>query len=212
MKLTLLSLIIISNLFATGQEKLFICTGQDDVVYSQWENIISINFLENSGQSLFLKTDNGHIKKRNECEFIWNPNKNGEGRIDIYKISGKDTNLIGGKVYLVKDMSFTFDIWLSKNGTLNYDSLLVRNGPIISRQYFGSIFEVKPRISEYSVLAMRKDNQLFNIKNLGHEFTSELKNNFEELTDSDLLVFYNIKFITAGLSNGKCEPVEFIIE
>jgi len=200
------------KLVAAGQvETTF--SGNGHIFYAELHNritIINCNYLT---KELRVLTDNGIVKRESaKYTFNWIPEHPGIGTIKVFILSGKDSIFLGSHTFQIEKLSsfFKFQLWSAKNGKISLDTL-----NLIKMAYtdygYGFPTDIRmPTITEFSIMVIRDNQQIFNIQNVGQEFSENTKEVFKKLVPTDILVFYSIKYVYFG-KTGKLEPVELRI-
>ena len=185
-----------------------------DCVYANMDNIISA-FIENESCDLIsLKTDNGVIKKGENCQYIINPNKIGKANIYIILKKNNKIDTIGMRSIIVKELIpciRVFGLEFVNNGILPKDSLKYAVSLI---GYYDNIINSRlmPKIIEYRIIVVRR-NKIFYIKLFNNPiFSDDIKNCFHTIEVGDDLIFDKIKYVDINGDNKFFQPIEYIIK
>ena len=212
MKISILTILMFLKLVAAGQAET-VFSGNGQIVYAELPNYITIINCNHVTKELILITDNGIIKSDYpKSTFNWIPEHPGIGTIKVFILSGKDSIFLASHKFQIEKLSsfFKFQLWSAKNGKISLDSLNLIKMAYTDYCYFFPTDIRTPTITEFSILVIRDNQQIFNIQNVGQEFSENTKGVFKKLVPTDILVFYSIKYLYFG-KTGKLEPVEFRI-
>ncbi len=201
-------------------------------VYVGITNPISV-FVDNcSCDSLILTTDNGRLRKFDDCRYFYNPIRIGDGKVILKVKKGKDTTQICSYLYKVKilplglrivfqDMSsplFEFDSTYSYpiidvlESTI--DKATIKNASYLHPYWKNdiSLHGAEVEVIDYNIIVMREGKIISNTYSKNPFFKEAEKKIFNNLESGDILIFSNINYIFPGGEPKFFQPIEYRIK
>ncbi|MBI9038673.1 MAG: hypothetical protein JEY97_11115 [Bacteroidales bacterium] len=184
---------IIEKFVQVEEIKPIIEASDQNVLYTEIENIIKIYHDKYSGNNLKITVNRGELKYKNsECKIKFK--SKGLAIIRVYGLDGKAEKLLAIKKYQVKDIPLPMILLgekqsgkISKNELLSHEELSLR-------ETLGNnnVFKIK----DFEIKRIRKSKNSNSFEahiNLGDMFDEQSQTIFENIENGDILIFGNIQ-------------------
>lgn len=182
------------------------------LVYAGTETPMQISVSGYNCNKIHVKTDNGQIKRLENCRYYFIPDRIGETMIDVYVIKKEDTFLTGRQFLYVKNRPLPeVSIGGHKGGLIKKNEFIVQQGIAAEFYISGNHWEYC-RVQSYHVIVCRGDTILFTSFNQGNIFNQDVINFFKELRTGDKVSFINIKGCENIEGGGDLKSLEFKID
>jgi predicted nucleic acid-binding Zn finger protein len=182
--------------------QLFVYVGVDNPITAVVENC--------SCDSIVLTTDNGSIKRTGNCQYLLSVKKTGKTKISVKRLAYVDTINVGYTLYnAVKVPDPVVSLSGFKSGSMINKALLRQGGLIPHLENFG--FTPETRITEFKIVVLRQDSVLWCKKIIGNMIKKELDDYIDELKESDVIIFCEIK-ATGHFGSLVLQPVQFYMD
>ncbi len=179
--------------------------------YQGVDNPLTVNVPNTPCDSICVSSDNGTIRKLDECRYLYLPETLGESILTINKISKNDTIVIGERNCQIKDLPKpTARVAGKINGDIEKNLLLAQIGIASAMENFG--FDLSIRVIEFRTIIIRGDNILFNSINEGYKFTAETKSGLKKIDSGDIVYFVSIKCIFPSGNTTTANSIELKIK
>ncbi|MCF8296537.1 MAG: hypothetical protein K9J13_03245 [Saprospiraceae bacterium] len=184
-----------------------------NVAYLGIENQMNILAENSFCDSIIVKTNNGEIKSKNKCTYVYLPLRPEESQFYIYSLKSKDTIAIDTqtvRIKLIPQECIIPTVEFVRNGITNKFQLIASSGVGAYLDCFDSDYRYK--VLNYTVQTFRNDTSFF-FENEGNLFVQNLIIEFRLLESGDSVEISNINVI--GGANIKRElknKINFRIE
>lgn len=163
--------------------------------------------------SCFLTTDNGIIKKEEDCFFYINPSMLGEALIFVNKIVGIDTIAVDTQIIRVQtfpENSIIARVNNQTHGTVSKLQLIAQLGVFASLDIVD--ININYKVLNYRVFIIRKNSALFIINNEGRKFNDAVIDAFKTLQSGDEVIITGIIAVGPDNIERRLKAIELTIE
>ncbi|MDA3779539.1 MAG: GldM family protein [Bacteroidales bacterium] len=185
---TLLSTSVFSQQFS-------ISNGKCDDFYQFISNPVIVTVANTDCNNIYITASKGSITG-NGCYYEFTSKEIGRVKINIYKLSKKDTTSIGSVHFnIIEFPGPTLSILGITKGDISKEllsSVRTLDLSLITEKY-GSL-DPPYRITHYSISIMRADSCLYTDTVTGQAIREETKKQFKALVPNDIVIFYNVKY------------------
>jgi len=201
MILTAFSLI---STIARGQ-KVVVASMKQNIVHEGLANPLTIMAENCDCNQIQVKTDNGFLKKYDDCSYDYTPTRLGMAQI-LVTCKGKTQN------YLLRVIAPTITyerpvaiIDKKNGGNIRKSVLEVQMGIIIS----GGDKDVKYKLHQFTMAVMRDNRMIWSKSNEGPVFNEDIVRFLTTLKPGDRVVFFNMECSSAKTPVMQLTPMEF---
>ena len=182
-----------------------------NVFYIGIDNPISIAADGYLTSNLIIKTTNGEISKDYSNKYIFRSKSVGPSEIILYSNKNGKVKEIGRSIFRSKNLPLpTFRIGSNIN--------VKTKSEIIAQEYVRAEldnfdFDIKFTIDSFKILIFSSDTCKYSItQNFGNKLNAEVKAQFQELRNSDVVVFKDIFIRRPDGSSALIEPLIITIK
>lgn len=162
--------------------------------------------------SLFVKTNNGTIRREQGCEFIFTPKEVGPATIFVYKTSKNDTTLLQKRDYRIKS-------WPKQTAKLGGKVSGSIRSAIFKAQIGVSVdvenFDISTRIpiTSFRFKILRNGDVITDVKNIGEHFNEIAQKAQSQIRAGDVVMISEIFSRMPGdKEDGKLNNITISIE
>ena len=174
-------------------------------LYISIDNPITIAAENISNKSLIVKTTNGKLTGE-KGQYIFRSETVGPAEISVYKKLNSKLIKLGSAVFRVKGIPLpTFKIG---SGRLSVTKVELISQQFVRADIEGFDFEAKFPVDSFTVCIVRADTCRYAvIKNIGNKINDEIRNEFQQLKEKDIVIFKKIYAKTPGGIEVELMPV-----
>ena len=202
----LLTILIIAT--AHGQ-RVAVAADKMNVLYVGIDNPITIAAENSSDKSLIVKTTNGKLIGENG-QYIFRSETVGAAEISVYKKVNNKLMKLGSAFFRIK--TIPLPIFKIGSGRHSVAKVELANQQFVRADLEGFDFDAKFPIDSFTVCIVPSDTCKYaTIKNIGNKINDEIRNEFQQLKENDVVVFKNIFAKTPGGIEVELLPVMITI-
>jgi len=174
-----------SQNFAIGLDRM-------NVFYIGVDNPLTIAVEGYSLKDIIVKVDNGKVSK-SYGSYIYSAGTPGKATITLYaKVNGK-VKKIGSNDFRVK--YFPLPIFKIGSGREKVSKVELANQLYVRAELEGFDIDVRYHIDSFTVCIVSSDTCKFTTRlNIGNKLSDEIRNDFQQLKQNDIVIFKNIYF------------------
>jgi hypothetical protein len=188
-------------------QKFLISNPRGNLMYKQWSNPLSVLVTGYSCDSIFLKTDNGHLKKHG-CNYLYYPDSAADSKIEVYVIKNSKKVKVGQNIMRVRNISIPEAVVGGiRGGEINKKSFQAQMG--VDNYYTELAIDLKFVIKSFSIIIIRDKEIVFHQFNEGNIFNSEVIAAFRLLFNNDRVLIANILAYGPDYKDQYLKPLEF---
>lgn len=190
MKKYFVLLLAISPFGMSHGQNFAIAADKMNILYIGIDNPITISAENNSVNSLIVQTTNGKITGTNG-KYIFRSNTIGSAEISLYKKTNKGLTKIGSSFFRVKNIPIP--VFKIGSGSPCMPKPVLANVQFVRADLENFDFEAHFSIDSFVVCIVPNDGCTFKtIKNIGGEINEEIRNEFQQLKEGDVIMFKKI--------------------
>lgn len=190
MKKYLLLLISLPGFGISFGQNFAVANDKMNIFYIGIDNPVSIAVANYSSKSLIIKASNGKIVKA-YGSFIFRGNKPGKAEISIFRKANNKLIKIGSSAFRVKKLPLP--IFKIGSGKSMVPKVELANQQFVRAELEGFDFDIKFSIDSFNVCIVPSDTCKFGVlKNIGNEINKDIRNEFQQLKENDVVIFKNI--------------------
>lgn len=186
-----------SQNFAIGLDKM-------NVFYIGLDNPLTIAVEGYSLKDIIVKVDNGKVSK-SYGSYTYTAGKPGKATITLYvKVNGK-VKKIGSNDSRVKNLPYP--VFKIGSGREKVPKVEIANQLYVRAELEGFDIDVRYLIDSFTVCIVSSDTCKFTTHlNIGNKLSDEIRNDFQQLKQNDIVIFKNIYFKWPDGEQGELIP------
>jgi hypothetical protein len=159
-------------------------------MYKQWANSLSVLVTGYSCDSIFLRTNNGYLKRQG-CNYSYFPDSAADSKIEVYVIRNNKKVKVGQNMVRVKNIPTPeAAVGGIHGGEINKKNFQVQMG--VDNYYTELAIDLRFVIKSFSIIIFRNKEIIFHQFNEGNVFNSEVNAAFKLLLNNDRVLIANI--------------------
>ena len=171
---------------------------KQNIAYPYLDNPMNIIVEGIPCDEIIVSTDNGEVKSKGNCKYIFHPHEVGVASIFIHRVEQGDTIQIKERKYRIKPWPIP-DASLSGNGSgkMGYGEFKAQQG--VSAPSVGFDINARFPIKSFRMQIIKRDGSILSVQNQGGRFEIEAKNLILNIERGDKVLFDKIKILMPGV-------------
>lgn len=170
---------------------------KQNIAYPYLDNPMNIIVEEIPCDEIYVSTNNGEMKSKGNCEYIFHPDEVGMASIFIYKIEKGDTIQIEERKYRVKRWPISkARIGRINSGKIGLTEFKVQRGVIVPVENFD--ISANYKVVSYRLQIVRGQDLIGEEVNIGGKFEEKTKKLILKTERGDRIIVDEIKILTPG--------------